>query len=307
MARVIATRDPTPASLEECVEALATWGFDPREKESISHAAHWLRRLGNDRDFLGDLLVDMLSGLAPVPHGADALSGGGPQSIMLATPGHGDFLIRAHIWPATSDHALHANGLEAFGYGHAHDHNYDFLTLGYFGPGCEVDDYEYDCSRVTGWPREPVELRREERSRLKRGCIWHYRAHRDVHCLHPPESLSVSLKLVHTHSVQGWLDHYRFDTGAGRIESVHGHGPSETFLRLAVALGGDEAKDLAIHFGRTHASQRMRLHAWQALASAADDEQGRDDVWRAAETSGSLLVAEVARQRRSGGDPDGSG
>ena len=61
MARVIPTRDPTPASLEECIEALTTWGFDPYEEESVSHAANWLQRLGNDAHFLGDALVDLLA------------------------------------------------------------------------------------------------------------------------------------------------------------------------------------------------------------------------------------------------------
>lgn len=300
MAGVIATRDPTPASLEECTDALSAWGFDPRETESVAHAAHWLRRLGNDRKFLGDLLVDMLSGLAPVPAGADALAGPGPHSIMLATPGRGNFFVRANIWPAANDPVTRASGPEAFSYGQAHDHNYDFLTLGYFGPGCEVEDFEYDHATVAGWAGEPVQLRSLGRSRLMRDRIRHYRAHRDVHRLHPPESLSISLKLAHTQAVQGWLDHYVFDPEDGRITSVHGHGPSESFLRVAVALGGDEAKDLAIHFGRTHASERMRLHAWEALAGATEGAQERDEVWRAAERSGSRLVVGAARRRRAG-------
>lgn len=300
MASVIATRDPTAASLDECIRALANWGFDPDDKESVAHAAHWLRRLGNDRKFLGDLLVDMLSGLAPAPAGADALGSLGPQSIMLATPGRGNFFIRATIWPAASAPVMRASGPQAFSYGQAHDHNYDFLTLGYFGPGCEVEDFEYDRANVGGWAGEPVQLRSLGRSRLTRDRIRHYRAHRDVHRIHPPQSLSVSLKLAHTQAVQGWLDHYVFDPEAGRIASVHGHGPSENFLRVAVALGGDEARDLAVHFGRTHASERMRLHAWEALAATATDAQERDEVWRAAEASGSRLVAEVAKRRRTG-------
>ncbi|HKT86184.1 MAG TPA: transposase [Novosphingobium sp.] len=300
MASVITARDPTPASLDECTQALAAWGFDPREKESVAHAAHWLRRLGNDRRFLGDLLVDMLSGLAPVPAGADALASPGPHSIMLATPGRGSFFIRANIWPAASDPVMRASGPEAFSYGQAHDHNYDFLTLGYFGPGYEVEEFEYEHESVTGWAGEPVRLCRLGRSRLKRDRIRHYRAHRDIHRLLPPESLSISLKLAHTQAVQGWLDHYVFDAEAGRIASVHGHGPSESFLRVAVALGGDEARDLALHFGRTHASERMRLHAWEALAATAGGPQERDEVWRAAEAGGSRLVAEMARRRRVG-------
>jgi hypothetical protein len=297
MARVIATRDPTPASLAECTDALAMWGFDPREDESVSHAANWLRRLANDRDFLGDLLVDLLAGLAPAPDGADALSDGGPQSIMLATPGRGNFCIKANIWPAASDYAVRASGHEAFSYGQAHDHNYDFLTIGYFGPGCAIDDFEYDRESIVGYAGEQVELRSLGRSLLERGHIRHYQAHRDVHRLHPPESLSVSLKLVHTQAVQGWLDHYLFDPEAGSILDVLGHGPSETFLRVAVALGGDRAKELAIHFGRSHASDRMRLHAWEALAAAANGDEEREIIWSAAEVSGSRLVAAMAKRR----------
>ena len=60
MPRVIDLADDRPASLAECVDALAASGFDPGDEESLHHAAGWLRRLGNDQDFLGDVLIDLL-------------------------------------------------------------------------------------------------------------------------------------------------------------------------------------------------------------------------------------------------------
>ena len=61
MPRVIDLNDEQTASLEETVDAIAANGFDPDDDASLHHAALWLRRLGNDRDFLGDILIDELA------------------------------------------------------------------------------------------------------------------------------------------------------------------------------------------------------------------------------------------------------
>ncbi|MCT2398299.1 transposase [Novosphingobium mangrovi (ex Huang et al. 2023)] len=304
MATVIAVRDPTPASLEECVEALVTWGFDPGEEESLSHAANWLKRLGNDPHFLGDALVDMMAGLGGDAMDLPATQGAGINHIVLVPPERGNFTISAHIWPSLADHALRASAPEALGYGIVRDHNYDFLDLGYFGPGCEIDDYECDPETMAGWQGEPVMLTPLGRSRMETGSIVHYRAGRDFRCLHPPESLSVTLTLSHAHPSHCWRDHYvlerrRGRAGAFRIARVLGHGPSETFLRIAVALGGEEAQDLARRLGTSHPSDRMRIAAWRALASSARDREARDAVWREAEGAGNRVVAMVARRQRS--------
>lgn len=304
MAKVITVHDPTIANLEECVEAISTWGFDPTEEESLAHAANWLKRLANDPQFLGDALVEMLTGQGPATVDVEARPGLGSNAIMLAESECGNFVIGADIWPSVMDHAVLANGPEAFGYGRLHDHNFDFLRAGYFGPGCEVDNYEYDTGTMTGWLGEPVSLHSLGRSRLGPGRLFHYRAHRDVQCQHPPKSLSVTLTLSHVHGAQAWSNHHTFERGEGaagafRIAKVQGHGPSETFLRVAVALGSEEASDLAYRFGRHHPSDRMRLTAWQALASVAESGEERDEIWGKAEGSGSRLVAEVAKRRRA--------
>ena len=137
-----------------------------------------------------------------------------------------------------------------------------------------------------------------ERARLDEGKIMHYRAHRDVHAQRPADELSVSINILHTSGAQGWLDQYSFDVENRRIGRILSNGSSEAFLRIAVGLGSEEASDLATRFGRNHPSDRMRLAAWGALASVAGGRTARDEVWRAAEMSGSRLVVAEARQRR---------
>ena len=293
MPRVMEAGDPAPCGLAEAAAAIDASGFDPRDEASLVHAAHWLRRLGNDRAFLGDLLVEQLA--AGYRHDA-VESGYGPQAIVLSGARNGYFL-RANIWPAEHDHAFRTSGARSFVYGVPHDHNFDFLTVGYFGPGYVSDYYEYDYEAVAGWRGEPAALRFIERSALAPGRLLHYRAHRDVHRQLPPESLSVSLNVVAVDPAAGWLDQYGFDIEADRVTGVLNPTSTEAFLRIAVGLGGAEALDLAERFGRRHPSDRLRLACFEARAALAGAEEA-DAIWREAERCGSRMVAEEARMRR---------
>ena len=293
MPRVIAIDDRAACGLAEAIEAIDAVGFDPRDEASLAHAALWLRRLGNNRAFLGDLLIEQLA----ASHKSDPVeSGYGPQAIVLSGTRSG-FFLRANIWPAEHDHAFRTSGARSFVYGVPHDHNFDFLTVGYFGPGYLSDYYEYDYEAVAGWRGEPAGLRFTERSALAPGRLLHYRAHRDVHRQLPPESLSVSLNVVATDPASGWFDQYGFDIEADRVTGVLNPTSTEAFLRIAVGLGGAEALDLAERFGRHHPSDRLRLACFEARAATVEPSE-QEAIWREAERCGSRLVAEEARMRR---------
>lgn len=294
MPRLIDCADIRAIGLTECTERLAERGFDPADEDSLLAAACDLRQLGNDSTFLGDILIDELKRRCEPDPEATAY---GPQTLILARPGAQVFL-RANIWPSPDEHVLRASGAAPFYFDVPHDHNFSFLTLGYFGPGYWSDYYEYDFENVAGYTGEPVDLRFIERSRLEHGKLMLYRAHRDVHVQYPADAMSVSLNVMHMAPHQGWFDQYRFDVENNRIAAILSHGASEVTLRLAVALGLDEARDLAGEFGRNHPSDRMRLAAWEAQACAESDNGGRDAVWRRAEISGSVLVAGEAKRRR---------
>lgn len=294
MPRVIDAVDSAQCGLEECVDGLRASGWNPRDEGSTAHAAEWLRRLGNNSSFLGDILVDEIAGR---PSAASVDSAYSPQAIVLSGQEAG-FFVRANIWPAPQDHCFRASGAHNFVYGTPHDHNFDFLTVGYFGPGYRSDYFEYDYDAVDGWRGEEAGLRFVERSALHEGKLMHYRALRDVHSQIPPESMSVSLNILATDPLQGWMDQYGFDLDHGTVSSILNPGSSECLLRIAVGLGGGEALDLAEQFGRRHPSDRMRLASFEARSLLLDDAAERDALWRAAEGSGSRMVAMEAQMRR---------
>lgn len=291
---VIDKGDAGSCSLGDCAAALDAAGFDPADPASLDHAATWLRRLGNNKAFLGDVLVASLANR----HRAEPPQDYGPQVIMLTAPGASSFL-RAAIWPGQDEQMLGASGGESFAYGLPHDHNFSFLTHGYFGPGYWTEFYEYDYDGVTGWSGETAHLRPMGRHRLEPDRIMLYRAHVDVHLQLPADALSVSVNVMHAVPAIRWLDQYTFDVERGTIAQNVDSGPSETFLRLAVAMGGGEALDLAETFARTHPSDRLRVTAWDALAAREADAGARDRVWAAAEVSGSRMVEMEARNRRA--------
>lgn len=294
MPRVIDLADESVLSLDECVDRITHRGFDPGDEHSLMEAARDLRRLGNNRSFLGDILIAELK-RRDQPDAETTTYG--PQVVMLSRPS-GEFFLRANIWPSPDEHVLRASGEAPFYFDVPHDHNFSFLTLGYFGPGYWSDYYEYDFEGVAGYRGEPVDLRFVERSRLSEGKLMLYRAHRDVHVQHPSDALSVSLNVMHMAPHQGWFDQYRFDVADKRIAGILNTGSAETMLRVAVGLGLEDALDLAEQFGRNHASDRMRLAGWEALAMVARDKVARDALWARAENSGNRMVAGEARRQR---------
>ncbi|MHA7818969.1 MAG: transposase [Erythrobacter sp.] len=278
-------------TLPEAIEALAALDFDPREEESTFEAARWLRRLGNNRRFLANVLLDRLAGRP----GGELESGYGPQAVMLS-PLRGKMFLRANIWPAEHDLCFRNSGAKTFVYGVPHDHNFSFLTCGYLGPGYASDYYEYDYEDVCGVPGEDAKLRFVERSALSQGKLMLYRAHRDIHSQLPAQSLSVSLNVMHVDPAQCWFDQYGFDLESGEVTRVLSPNATEIFLRTAVASGSEEAFDFAEWVGRTHPSERLRLASFEALSGVVANE---DALWRDAELSGSRMVAAIAKERRA--------
>jgi hypothetical protein len=296
MPHVLECPDTAACSLEQATDALAALDFDPHCEEKLAEATRWLRRLGNNRTFFANILIDQLTGRS----GAGAIdSGYGAQAIVLSphySGKTGGMFLRANIWPAESDLCFQTSGARSFVYGVPHDHNFSFLTCGYIGPGYRSDYYEYDYESVAGYPGEEVGLRFIERSALSEGKLMFYRAHIDIHSQLPPEALSVSLNVMHVDPAQGWFDQYGFDLERGTVARVLSPNSTETFLRLAVASGTEEALDFADWIGRKHPSERLRLASFEARAAVAADPE---DLWRKAELGDSRMVSAVARARRA--------
>lgn len=300
MPRVIACQDDHSIALAEAVEQLAREGFDPDDEDSVANAALQLRRLSNNRTFLAERLCAALEGR---PDAKLPPSGYSPQSIPL-TGLHQTFFLRANIWPSPKDAIFQTSGSACFAYDAPHDHNFSFLTTGYWGPGYGSDYYEYDYGKVAGYRGEAAGLRFVERTHLTPGKMMLYRAHRDIHSQIAPQSLSISLNIMHSNPANSWFDQYGFDLDKGTVTGPLNPTSTEAFLRCAIALdcGRGEHGGVALGewFAATHPSDRIRLASCQAMAARAHTLAQRDAVWAKGEASGSVLVAkEAAAARRA--------
>ncbi len=292
MPRLIAAETQESWTLAELIDHLESSGLDPRDEDDFASFGAALKKLANNRHFLADLMIEELKGRCDDQIRDNQYSA---QVVMLHVSGSG-YLIRANFWPAMQDSVVRHSGTNPFLYHVPHDHNFSFLTVGYLGSGYWSDYYEYDYGDVAGYPGEPVNLRFVEKSRLDRGKVMLYRAHRDVHLQLPADDMSVSLNILETSSSASWRDQYRFDIEGSRIAAAMTRMPLEPMLALAAHFGGPAGTDLLADFALTHPSDRVRWLALKARAAALPDLDGRIAVHEEGTRSGSLLVSKMAER-----------
>lgn len=277
--------------VEDLVEALEASDFDPRDEDAFAALGPLLARLGRNRRFLADLAITELEQRFAGQE-ANAYS----AQVLLLRPPDGRFLLRANFWPARNDAAVRANGTAPFFYDLPHDHNFDFLTVGYLGPGYWSDYYEFGCDAL-GLPGEPAKLTFVERSRLAEGKLMLYRAQRDVHVQLPPDSFSVSLNILGYDLARPWRSQYRFDIASDTIAEAITVTPSEALVTLAAQFGGENGVGLAREMARRHPVPRMCATAVSALASAAGNRDARAAIYDIAASDPDAHVAGHARHR----------
>jgi hypothetical protein len=290
--RVIDTRPEDQIELGDLVEMLETGSFDPDDEDNFASWGEALKKLANNRRFLGDLIVEELRQSCAGTLQRSAYS---PQVIVL----HGGskrFMIRANFWPAESDSIVVNSGTDPFFYGMPHDHNFSFLTVGYIGPGYWSDYYEYDYDRVVGFAGEQVDLRFVERSRLDPGKVMLYRAHRDVHLQLPADEMSVSLNILGISNSHEFRDQYKFDVERSRISGILNNNALEPLVALAAHFGGEEGRGLIEDFAERHPSDRIRFTAVKARAATAEGIDGRIAVFERAARADNPYVSAMAKR-----------
>jgi hypothetical protein len=291
MPRIIDCPTEESIDLETLVDLLETTGLDPRDEEEFASWGAALKKLGNNRTFLADLMMAELKQRCEEQVRHNQYSA---QVIMLHTSSQRYFL-RANLWPAEADTVVRQSGTDPFFYGVPHDHNFSFLTVGYLGPGYWSDYYEFDYDRVIGYPGEKVDLRFVEKARLEPGKVMLYRAHRDVHLQLPADSLSVSLNIVEqSHSIT-FRDQYRFDVENSTVAGIMTRSSLEPMLMLAAHHGGGNGIDLLDTFALSHPSDRVRWAALRARAGAAQSIAERIAILERGTRDPNRLVVEMAR------------
>lgn len=255
--------------LAEVTARLDESGVDLSDEASVARCTALLAGLSRNRAFLADRVIAALKASYADQLEINRYSA---QVFLLHRSARG-FYLRANLWPAATDAVTAASGGAAFSYGVPHDHNFSFLTAGYFGPGYVSDYYDVDPEAVDGRLGEPLNLSFAGRSQLAEGKMMLYRAHRDIHSQLPPESLSVSLNIMDEGEQVPWRDQYIVDLEAGTIARRPTLTSGELLLRCAVHLT-ENGKDVAEQFAKAHPVPRVRANAIGALA-AVEEGAGR--------------------------------
>jgi hypothetical protein len=263
---------------------------DLRDTDSIVESAPMLRALANNRT----LVLERLNRQVKSLYTRDTVDSA--QTVFL---GKGDgFFVRANIWPSTADISAGRVYQDQFAYDAAHDHNYSFLTVGYFGPGYVTEIYEYDPDSVEGYAGEPVDLRFLERTKFGAGSAMFYRASRDVHIQYAPDDLSITINMMILRPEVMLRDQYFFDLESRTLMGFPPQLDSSrrvSIVRMAGYTGDADTAQLLTDLAQTHPCRRTRLAAFEALAQLQPPRAA--EIWENACRDREPLVAHAAQRR----------
>lgn len=231
---ILETRPSGSLSVEDFI-AYVENDVSLESPEALAQASDRFAMLASDADLVARLFNERIKRCLDGDQGARYT----PQSVAFGQ-GKG-FFLRANIWtPLRITGSFRSQEERVFSYRNTHDHNFTFMTVGYFGGGYETDLFEYDPSKVRGFVGERVELVPLGRERLHPGRVMVFRESVDVHKQFPPDELSISLNLMVMKPDGLVADQYEFDLASSTIRCMPNF--SQLPLRAsAIALAGQLA------------------------------------------------------------------
>jgi hypothetical protein len=244
--------------LDEYVERMKQ--VDCSDLDAVYATAVHLKALSNNRRFLLDHMIDQV--IDWDTRGSEFQHRYTPNVFVLANAEQ--FAVRAVIWPAANEARTDAEK-NVFSFELPHDHNFDFMTVGYYGPGYDTDLFEYNIADVIGYPGEPVDLVRKGRTRLDPGKVLFFRKGIDIHTQLPPVATSISLNLLlHTPVV---TPQYMFDVERHTIlKNIHSYS-QVNLVEVIAPLLGDDIRDQFAPLTDGHPDEQIRLAAYRATAN----------------------------------------
>ncbi|MEZ8635024.1 hypothetical protein AB6E23_06390 [Vibrio cyclitrophicus] len=238
MISIIKNTSASQISLDDLIVYLDK-NVDFNCQNSILSSAEYFGRLFLNKNLLQNYILKELKGGLRNFESENKYT---PPSIMLHASEK--YLIRANLWRPVKQYTQSDINL----YGLAHDHNFDFLTLNYKGPGYTSKMYTYDYKSLEGIVGEPVVLRDNGILKMEEGDMYLYRKNYDVHSQLPPEENSITLNLMaslpkHYHTMQ-----YIFDVKKKEISKVYGNFYSKKHIfDMAELLDDDECNEVLQH------------------------------------------------------------
>lgn len=246
------------------IDALKSSEYKPEYLETI---AQKLGRLALNKTFLAKKLSNELKNFDTFQIDNQFK----PSTIIIHKGSN--YVIRAVIWMPLPD----PNQAKIFSYFEPHDHNFDFFTVNYFGPGYKTRIYNYDYDSVKGIPGEELNLRFTEESYLTKGKVMYYYGSSDAHIQYPPESITVSLNLILPKTHPAKRRQYEFELFGenGKAKIILGNldrlTQMRTLIDTAIKLRDKSSLDLIRKIAMTHTNEQLRAIAWKAILSNYQD------------------------------------
>ena len=227
------------------------------DPEVTTNTAGVLRKLANNTSFLADFLAKQLKQIESYNLKTDFTP---PSFYLYQCP---EFSVRAVLWQpcdeAGNDEAI------ARGYGVAHNHHFNFLTCGYFGPGYRSIIYNYNPDNFAGLIGERVKLHFQEETLLSPGKLMYYRHSQDVHVQYPPDTLSLSINLIFPRhpdaSIQSVFDPEN-QTIKGYLDSLPA---TSAIIKAALLLQNNDSIELLEQIATSHSCPRTRTMVFNSL------------------------------------------
>lgn len=254
-------------SLREFVDHLETT-FDLEEADSLIGVAPHFRSLANDPDLIAYHFN------AEIQYVLNAKNERRDVSSPLVIADAPNYCLQANIWmpDAQADALRPPSGLSA-GVRHAHNHNFNVMTIGYFGPGHITDLYAFNPKAGGGELGDRVDLRFTERVRIQKNCAVICRETVDAHAHVAPDALSISMSLSIFSDNTQVADRFVFDPQAsticGYVETADVY-QRAAVVRLAGEVGNEQTLELFDALLRRSPCHRVREAALAATARLTD-------------------------------------
>jgi hypothetical protein len=268
MAITIPMHDESAISLEQYVDYVER-EVDIRDFESVLASGRNLRRLSMNKELVPNIINEAILGILNKSRRTTYT----PQSFIIAKTSQG--YVRGNIWPKVSiSEKIRSREAEVYSYLVAHDHSFDFVTCGYFGPGYTTRIYEVEPNTFLGVPGAKVAMKFLEETSLPMGKVMVYRAHRDVHIQYPPPSLTVSLNLMCCNANRMGGEQHFFDISGGTVTGnpdVNLQSRRAKLVELAALVGDDITVQLLLDVVRKDTNHRVRAAAIKGFVERARD------------------------------------
>lgn len=268
--------------------------IDFDDLDSIQSATPMLIKLSNDKELLPKAICDELRN--PNNKFQD---GNTYQTSGYILYKDSDFIIRAVCWIPDKNRKVLSTEIDPglLIYEAPHDHDFSFLTVGYYGPGYHTETYEYDYDSVLGENGEDVEMKEIPFNKLNPDQTFFFRSGKEIHLQLAPDDLSISLNfIVRKRGPQRFMDQYWFDFDKKQIvRSLE----NDTFRRaqtipiIADLLGKDCIKGFS-EIKDTHSCRRTRIEVMKELTKLNPDLH--EEIWSKAILSSDPVIFNAAKK-----------